>query len=57
MHVQRLTFAKWRLHQDLCYTVLKKEKCFWSDNKYVCFNYINKQRMVSFSVNDKIKTN
>ena len=50
MHAQLLTFTKWRLHQDSCYTVLKEEKCFWSDNKYV-FNetYIDKPRIVSLN--------
>ena len=35
LRAQLLMFAKWRLHQDLYYIVLKKEKRFWSDNKYV----------------------
>ena len=41
MRAQLLTFTKWHLHQESCYTVLKEEKCFWSDNKYVLMKYIS----------------
>ena len=63
MRTQQLTFTKWHLHQDSCYSILKKEKRLWSDNKYVCFNetYIDINQewrgQISFSAHDKIKTN
>ena len=54
-------------HQDsmTCSTILKKEKHFWSDIKYVCiYTYvaisINQEcgkRLNKFSVNGKIKMN
>ena len=49
MHTQQLTFTKWRLHQDLCYSVLKN----------VTYIDINQEwrGQISFSVHDKIKTN
>ena len=41
MRAQCSRLQKWRLHQELCNTIVKKEKRFWSDNKYVLIKYIS----------------